>query len=59
MVDLRGLDFIDSTGLTALTRWSIGARNDGYHLAVVPGPEKIHRLFELTGLADHFDFVDG
>jgi anti-sigma B factor antagonist len=59
IVDLRGLEFMDSTGLTLLTRWSLGAERDGYDLALVPGSERIHRLFELTRLVSHFRFVDG
>jgi anti-sigma B factor antagonist len=59
VLDLRELDFMDSTGLTLLARWSLGARQDGYALALVPGGERIQRLFELTGMAPHFDFVDG
>jgi anti-sigma B factor antagonist len=56
VVDLRDLDFMDSTGLTLLVRWDLGARNDGYDLAVVPGPEPIQRLFRITGLDRHFTF---
>jgi anti-sigma B factor antagonist len=59
VVDLRGLDFMDSTGLTLLTRWSLEAHLDGYEFAVIPGEHKIRRLFELTRLGPHFTFVDG
>jgi anti-sigma B factor antagonist len=59
IVDLRDLDFMDSTGLTLLTRWSLGAERDGYELALVAGNERIQRLFELTRLISHFHFVDG
>ena len=59
IVDLRGLDFMDSSGLTLLTRWTLGAHRGGYEFAVIPGDERITRLFELTGLKPHFTFVDG
>ena len=59
IVDLRGLDFMDSTGLTLLTRWTLGAQLDGYEFAVIPGNDRIKRLFELTGLKPHFTFLDG
>jgi anti-anti-sigma factor len=59
VIDLRELEFMDSTGLTLLTRWSLGAERDGYDLALVAGPDRIQRLFELTGLITHFKFVDG
>jgi anti-sigma B factor antagonist len=58
VVDLSGLDFMDSTGLTLLTRWSLGAERDGYDFAVVPGSDRVRRLFELTGLTSHFTFLD-
>ena len=51
MVDLRGLEFMDSTGLTLLTRWTLEAERDGYAFALIAGSERIQRLFELTGLA--------
>lgn len=59
VVDLRGLDFMDSTGLTLLARWSVGADRDGYTFAIVPGGERVQRLFALTGLDEVFTFVDG
>jgi anti-sigma B factor antagonist len=59
IVDLRGLEFMDSTGLTLLTRWSLAAERDGFSLALVAGNERIQRLFELTRLVAHFHFVDG
>ena len=59
VVDLSGLEFMDSTGLTLLTRWSLAAERDGFALALVPGNERIQRLFEITRLVAHFQFVAG
>jgi anti-sigma B factor antagonist len=59
VVDLSGLEFMDSTGLTLLTRWSLGAERDGFALALVAGNDRIQRLFEITGLITHFKFVTG
>jgi anti-sigma B factor antagonist len=59
VIDLRALEFMDSTGLTLLTRWSLGSERDGFALALVAGNERIQRLFELTRLITHFKFVDG
>jgi anti-sigma B factor antagonist len=59
IVDLRGLEFMDSTGLTLLTRWSLAAERDGFDLALVAGNERIQRLFEITRLVTHFKFVAG
>jgi anti-sigma B factor antagonist len=59
VVDLRGLDFMDSTGLTLLMRWQRESRRDGFELALVRGDERIHRLFELTAMEPLFTFVEG
>jgi anti-sigma B factor antagonist len=59
VVDLRGLDFMDSTGLTLLMRWGLGAAQDGYELALVRGEDRVHRLFEITGLDSRFTFTTG
>ena len=56
VIDLRDLTFMDSTGITLLVRWDLGARNDGYDLALIRGNERIHRLLTLTGLDRHFTF---
>ena len=54
VVDLRGVTFIDSTGLGVL----IGARrrclDDGGDLRVVVTEPRILKVFEITGLADLF-----
>ena len=54
IVDLRGLDFMDSTGLTLLTRWTLSAQRDGYDSPSCPGTSRSRRLFELTGLERAF-----
>jgi anti-sigma B factor antagonist len=59
VVDLAGLEFMDSTGLTLLTRWSLAAERDGFSLALAPGNDRIQRLFEITHLITHFKFVAG
>jgi anti-sigma B factor antagonist len=53
-LDLRDLDFIDSTGLHLL----LGAQADpGTELRIVAGPE-VHRVFDLAGVRRHFTYVD-
>jgi len=59
VVDLRSLGFMDSTGLTLVTRWNNESRRDGFNFALVPGDERVQRLFELTGLEAYFTFVSG
>ena len=50
MLDLRGLTFMDSTGLRLVIRWHTAARDDGFRFAVVPGTEVVQRVFRLTGM---------
>jgi anti-sigma B factor antagonist len=58
IVDLRGLRFMDSTGLRLVLRWHAAAAADGFELGVVPGAPAIQRVFELTGTLDRVPFVD-
>lgn len=48
VVDLRGLAFIDSSGLRAILRADALARDNGHELLLVRGTEAIQRVFELT-----------
>jgi len=59
VLDLRGLSFMDSTGLTLVSRWNLEARRDGFEFALIQGDERVRRLFELTALTGYFTFVDG
>ena len=59
VVDLRGLNFMDSTGLTMVTRLNNEAGHDGFNLALIEGEPRIMRLFQLTGLGEYFTFVPG
>jgi anti-sigma B factor antagonist len=59
VVDLSRLDFMDSTGITLVTRYHNEARRDGFDFALVKGTPRVMRLFELTGLGGYFTFVDG
>jgi anti-anti-sigma factor len=58
VIDLRGLSFIDSTGLRIVLEARQRAANSGFDLEIVRGPEQVQRVFELTGLEDHLPFVD-
>lgn len=58
IIDLRGLVFMDSTGLHALIRAQNQVHESGRRFALVRGPEQVQRLFDLTGLADALTIVD-
>jgi anti-sigma B factor antagonist len=58
VIDLRGLEFMDSTGLHAVLRIGNSAHDVGRRFALIRGPDQVHRLFELTGLAETLTIVD-
>jgi anti-sigma B factor antagonist len=58
VIDLSGLDFMDSSGLRALVMADQRARSAGRRLAIVPGPPPVRRVFEITQLDDRLDLID-
>ena len=58
LLDLRGLLFIDSTGLHLILRHNAQARRDGFSLALVPGPPEVQRVFDTAGVATRLPFID-
>lgn len=57
VVDLSRLNFIDCAGLHQLVETGQRARSKGGRLRLVKGPERVHRVFRLTGLESGFEFV--
>lgn len=58
VVDLRKLEFMDSTGLHLLVTAQHRAHDGGRRFAVVRGGEHIHRLFALSGIGELLLVVD-
>lgn len=58
LVDLAGLEFMDSSGLRALVMADQRAKKAGRRLAIVPGPPPVRRVFEITQLDDRLDLVE-
>lgn len=56
VVDLGGLDFIDSTGIRLLVMAS--ERCAPGRFSLLKGPQQVHRVFEITDLADRLPFAD-
>jgi anti-sigma B factor antagonist len=58
VIDLSGLQFLDSTGLHALItvhrKWSAAGRT----FALIRGPRAVQRVFELTEVDRLFEFED-
>ncbi|MDX6681190.1 MAG: anti-sigma factor antagonist [Solirubrobacteraceae bacterium] len=58
VLDLRGLTFMDSTGLRTILSANRAARREGWSLQIVAGPPAVQRIFEICGVADVLRFVD-
>jgi anti-sigma B factor antagonist len=52
VIDLRSLEFIDSTGLGVLVKMHRRQQDADRRLTLVDGGGQVGRLLELTGLAD-------
>jgi anti-anti-sigma factor len=58
VLDLRGLTFVNVSGLHKLIKQNEFARSNRHNLAVVRGTPAIDKLLELTGVKEHLVFVD-
>ena len=58
VVDLRELEFMDSSGLRCLVQADERAREDGWRLTLVRGPAGVHRIFEITRMDQRLTFVE-
>jgi anti-anti-sigma factor len=58
VVDLRGLTFMDLTGLRVLVSAAEHARQRGYELAVVRGSRGVRRLLELVRIEAVLSLID-
>jgi anti-anti-sigma factor len=58
VLDLRDLDFIDSTGVRLIYQSDMRSRADSQRLTIRRGADRVHRIFVMTDLADRLPFVD-
>ena len=58
LVDLRGLEFIDSAGMEVVIHAGARTRLHGKELMILSPPDHVHRCFELSGLVARLPFVD-
>ncbi len=58
VLDLRGLEFMDSTGLRLIVLADTRLRAESRMLTLVRGPSDVHRVFEITRMIDRLTFVD-
>jgi len=57
VVDLRGVELLDSTGLRVLIALRNRAKRNGHRLALVAGPPAVQRVFQLTATRGLFDWL--
>jgi len=58
VIDLRGLEFMDSSGLRALLAADTRARDRGARLVIVRGDDRIQRVLRITRLDERLEIVD-
>jgi anti-anti-sigma factor len=57
-VDLRGLTFMDSSGVAMLVKVDARSRRDGFEFFIVRGSDVVHRVLEICGLDGHLRTLD-
>jgi anti-anti-sigma factor len=58
VLDMRQVEFIDSTGLRTLIAANERARSGGRRLAIVPGSNAVERLLSVTKLDQRLELVE-
>jgi len=56
LLDLDGVEFIDSSGLSAIIHAHDSADRSGHPLTIRCSAPQVQKLFELTGMLDYFTF---
>ena len=59
VLDLRGLEFIDATGLHLIVSFAQRARNRELHFEIIQGSPNTQWLFEISGLLAKLPFRAG
>ena len=57
-LDLRDLEFMDSSGLRLVVLVERRLRETGRRLVLVRGPQMVQRVFEITRMEERLEFVD-
>jgi anti-sigma B factor antagonist len=57
VIDLRGLGFMDSSGLRALALAAQRLQRAGRRFALVPGAAQVMRVFDITRMRERLEFV--
>jgi anti-anti-sigma factor len=57
-LDLRGLEFLDSSGLRAVVLAATRLTDNERRLVLVRGSTPVQRVFEITHMTERLEFVD-
>jgi anti-sigma B factor antagonist len=57
VLDLRDLEFMDSSGLRTVIVAARRAEEDASRFALVPGKAQVMRVFEITRMEERLEFV--
>lgn len=58
VLDLRELEFMDSTGLSVIVKAHQRLTEEGRALSLVRGPQQVQRLLDLTGVAERLQLAN-
>ena len=58
VLDLRGLSFMDSSGLRVVLEADLRSRREARRFALIPGPEPVHRVFLIALLDKRLEFIE-
>ena len=57
ILDLRGVTFVDSTGVHLALELCESSRSGAWEFAILAGPPAVERVFELIGVRSQLPFV--
>ena len=58
VLDLRAVEFMDSSGLRLIALTNQQAQERGGRLLLVPGSDQVMRVFDITRMRERLEFVD-
>lgn len=58
VIDLRAVQFIDTSGLQLVVEEQRRSSADGFDLVIVRGPDRVQRLFDVAGVTPHLTLVE-
>jgi anti-anti-sigma factor len=56
-LDLRGVTFLDSSGVRLALELRESSRADAWEFAIIEGPAAVQRIFELTSVRSVLPFI--